>query len=129
MSQQHNYYNPAPQWAQYEQPNTHRGLAIAALVLGIAGIVFGLVPITFFLALAGGTLAIIFGALGRRHGMGKWGLALGIVAVALGIWGATIVNKAASDLQNYNDQYTQYTRCLDSATTASQIDACGVYLN
>jgi len=124
-------HHPMPQYGIYNPParNTHSSMAVAALVLGIIGVVFGLIPLTFFVALACGVLAIVFGALGRYHTKAKWGLALGIVAVALGIWGATIVNKASNDLQNYGNQYTEYQNCLATANTAEAIDACGVYLN
>jgi hypothetical protein len=76
------------------------GFGITALVLALIGLVFGLVPLTGFLALILGMLAVLFGSLGwaraRRGGatnrkMTVIGAALGIGAVALGIWGMTIV--------------------------------------
>ena len=82
------------------------GMATAALVLGIIGTVFGLIPLTFFIALICGILAVIFGFVGWRNGkkgagrktMAAWGLALGVVAVGLGILGGTILSDTAEEL-------------------------------
>jgi hypothetical protein len=106
-------YAPPP----VQPVNTHRGLAIAALVLGIVGAVFGFIPITFVIALICGVLALIFGLIGRRHGMGKAGLILGIVAIALGIWGAVIVNQVSNDLNDYGT-------CIQNAQTLDEMSKC-----
>lgn len=80
------------------------GMAIAALALGIVGIIFGLVPLTFFVALVLGVLAIIFGLVGRtrptRRGMATTGAVTGIVAVGLGVAGATILNNLFDSIGN-----------------------------
>lgn len=95
----------------------HRGLAIAALVLGIVGTIFGFIPITFIVAFICGTLALIFGLIARRHGMGKAGIILGVCAIAFGIWGAIIVTRVTNDINNQFD-------CIGKATTVHQMDKC-----
>jgi hypothetical protein len=92
-------YPPPPTYSYPSAPvNRHEGLAVAALVLGIIGVVFGVVPLTFWIALPCGALALIFGLIGRRPTKGKWGVALGAVAIMLGIIGAVILNSAVNDL-------------------------------
>src|SRR6266508_806046 len=71
------------------------GLGTAALVLGIVGAAFGLIPLFAIIALICGAIAVVFGAIGlKRPGRGRAiaGLVLGLVALALGIWGAFIVD-------------------------------------
>lgn len=109
----------AHQYPRFAKP--HRGLAIAALVLGVVGVVFGLVPLTYVIALGSGALALIFGIIGRHHGMGKAGVILGTIAVALGIWGMVIVNRTIDDVTNNIDTYSS---CINSATTIEEMDAC-----
>jgi hypothetical protein len=43
---------------------------------------------------------LTFGILGRRWALGKWAIGLGVVALALGIWGAVIVNNATNKLNH-----------------------------
>jgi hypothetical protein len=76
-----------------QQAPPRQGFAVASLVLGIVGAVFGLVPLTALIALACGILAVVFGALGlkQRRGMALAGLILGVVAVALAIWGLVVI--------------------------------------
>jgi len=95
-------YNPYIPTRRYDHDpvNRHEGLAVAALVLGIIGVAFGVIPLTFWIALPCGALALIFGLIGRRPTKGKWGVALGVIALVLGIIGATIVNKAVNDLNS-----------------------------
>lgn len=101
-SQQPGY--PAP---PAQQPRNAFG--ITALCLALAGLVLGLVPFTGFLAAILGALALLFGLLGLgrvRRGaatnkkMSIAGTVLGACAVALGIWGMTIVFGAVNDLSN-----------------------------
>lgn len=85
------------------------GMAVASLVLGIIGVVFGLVPLTGFIAVICGLLATVFGWVGRKNAkkdpqvgrktMATWGLVLGVIALALGIWGIVIVGDAINDLE------------------------------
>jgi hypothetical protein len=96
----------APQSAQASPRN---GFGITALCLALAGLVLGLVPFTGFLAVILGALALLFGLLGLervRKGaatskkMSITGAVLGAGALALGIWGMTIVFNAFDDLSN-----------------------------
>ena len=81
-------------------------MAVASLVLGILGTVIGLIPLLAFIAIILGLLAVIFGPIGigraRRVGYGKGmaiaGLILGIVALALAIYGFFVLNEAATEL-------------------------------
>jgi hypothetical protein len=98
MSFQPDYFPPTytPPPAPASKP--YRGLAIAALCVGIPGVIFGMIPLTFIIAFICGALALIFGLIGRRWAIGKWGVALGVVAIGLGIVGAVIVNRAVDDV-------------------------------
>jgi len=99
-------YPPAYVYPQtpYQPPiNRHEGLAITALVLGIIGCMFGLIPITFWIALPCGVLAVVFGFIGHRPLKGKFGVALGTIAIILGIIGVVIVNNAVTDFGNSLD--------------------------
>ena len=89
------------------------GFAVAALVLGIVGVVFGFIPLLFVIAFPCGLLAVIFGVLawrsankpgGSRKGMAIAGTILGVVALALGVIGAVIVDDAVTDLDRDLDR-------------------------
>ncbi|WP_185981596.1 DUF4352 domain-containing protein [Skermania sp. ID1734] len=93
-------------------PNYRNGFGITALVLAIIGLVFGLVPLTGFIALILGLLAILFGVLGFgrvRRGiasnrvMSGFGIGIGAVATALGVWGMTIFFNAVDDISHAFD--------------------------
>jgi hypothetical protein len=110
------YFQPV----YYPPQKTGRGFAIAALCLGLVGIVFGMIPLTFIMALIGGGLALVFGLLGRRWTIGKWGIATAVGALILGIIGAVIVSNATTKLNNdLNDISTNMdhvTACLNGTT-------------
>jgi hypothetical protein len=111
-------YPPPPTYSYPPAPvNRHEGLAVAALVLGIIGVVFGVIPLTFWIALPCGALALIFGIIGRRPTKGKWGVALGAAALALGVIGAAIVNSAVNDLNKALDTSTVDTSVLGATAT------------
>lgn len=85
------------------------GLGVAALVCGIVGVVIGLIPLLAVPALALGILAIVFGAVGIRRvgrgeannrGMAITGLITGLIALALAIYGFTVVNSAVNSLND-----------------------------
>lgn len=105
------YYPPQP---PVVKPG--RGLAITSLVLGIIGVLFGLIPLTFWMALVLGVLALVFGLVGRRHGMGKAGAILAVAAIALGIAGAVIVNRAV-------DKVTNDLNSISLPTATTPVDA------
>lgn len=109
-------------------PNQPRnGFGITALVLGIVGVGFGLIPILFFLAIILGVLALVFGVLGWSRAtkgvatnktMSIISSVLGVVAIALGIWGAVIVNQAAEELKDNLQQIEQQVDSLPTMTQA-----------
>lgn len=86
---------------QPEPQAAGNGLAVAALVLGIIGVFFGMIPLTFFIAWILGTLALVFGLVGRRRrvrrAMAIWGAALGLVSLVLGVVGVIIVGRAVEE--------------------------------
>jgi hypothetical protein len=94
-----------------------KGFAVTALVCGIVGAVFGLVPLTFVIAFAGGIVALVFGLLGAHRnkavgapaGMARAGWILGVVAIALGILGASIMNQVSNDLDRIQDDLNHIT--------------------
>lgn len=103
-------YAPPP--AQATEKN---GFGITALCLAIPGLVFGFIPLTGFVALILGALALIFGLLGVarvRKGMAtnrvmSWvGTILAVGAIALGIWGITIVFQATDQFVRDMDRIT-----------------------
>lgn len=99
----------------------HRnGLGIAAIVVAFCGVVFGLIPLTGFLAVMAGFTAVILGLAGRRRvkrghaSNGKTaasGVVVGLAALALGVWGMTIVFGAVEqfdqDMQEISDELDQ----------------------
>lgn len=75
-------------------------LGIAALALGLVGVLFGLVPLTGFVAIGAGLVGVTLALANRgrlRRGTATnrkttWsGLVVSLGAIALGIWGMTIV--------------------------------------
>jgi hypothetical protein len=90
------------------------GLAVGDLASAIVGAGAGLIPIMFWLAIPLGILGFIFGIIGRRWAkadpslgrmtMATWGIALGVIALALGIWGATIVAVVGRDLDRASNR-------------------------
>jgi hypothetical protein len=79
---------------------TRNGPGVAALACGLAGILLGQVPLLCFGSGTLGILAIVFGIIGIRRaargeasnrGIAVTGLAAGVVAFALAIWGVVII--------------------------------------
>lgn len=111
-----------PLYQQYVSiTKKHGGLAITSFVLGVVAVVFGFLPLTFWIAIPCGAIALVFGIVGRGHGWGKTGIILGVIAFALGIWGAIIVNKT---VDNVNHDLNTLNNCIQAAQTQKQIDAC-----
>lgn len=122
LQQQHPLYYQPPQYPYPSDPSAqqrakYHGLAIAGFVCSLVGCIFGLIPLTFVFAFILAALGITFSAIGRKHGLGKAGLVLGIIAAVLGIVGAVIVNSAVNNL---NDSFN----CIDNATTVSEMNDC-----
>lgn len=125
-------YPPAYTYPQPQPPVEvkvpRRGLAITAMVLGIVGVIFGLIPLFALIALALGILAFVFGILGRKHGMGKAGVILGIISTGLGVIGFVILANTFNDVDKavneMNTSFTEYSACIDKATTPEQMAAC-----
>ncbi|SHL15435.1 hypothetical protein [Flavobacterium chilense] len=75
------------------QSNSGEGISIAAVVLGVISCIASFIPCFDALALIGGILAIVFGAIGLSHAkkantsktLPQIGLILGIVATLLSI--------------------------------------------
>jgi hypothetical protein len=109
--------------------STRNGFGITSLVLALIGVVFGLVPLTGFIALILGALAVLFGLLGFgrvRKGLATnkimtlAGTGLGVVAVALGIWGMTIFFGAVDELdQKLDDLGGSASTVTGTAPTSS----------
>lgn len=97
---------PAPQ-VVYVRPES-RGMAIAALSMGVVGSIIGLIPLFGLVALPLGILALIFGLvatskakrLGLPKGMARAGWILGVLAIVLGVAGMAIVNGAVNELEH-----------------------------
>jgi hypothetical protein len=79
------------------------GLAVTGFVCGLVGLVFCWIPL-FGLALA--ILGIVFGVLGRRHGLGIAGLVLGIIATIIALIITIAVFAAASSVDTPAPVYT-----------------------
>jgi hypothetical protein len=86
-----------------------KGMAVAALVLGILAAIFGLIPILGLVSFPLGALALILGLIAARKnkraqprvggvGTARAGWILGVVGIALASLGVAIVNKAVNDL-------------------------------
>lgn len=93
-------YSPQPVQAR-------NGMGVTALVLGIIGAVIGLIPLFGLGAIILGILAVVFGLVGfsrARKGaatnrkMSLIGAILGVIALALGIWGMVILGQAVSKI-------------------------------
>jgi hypothetical protein len=107
----------------------HNGLGIAALCCGIAGILLGQVPLLFLGSGALGVLAIVFGIIGIRRAlhreasnraMAVTGVVTGVIALALAIWGVSIIvsgmNTVSGELDNL-DHGTGPTPATETAHT------------
>ncbi|MBB5790742.1 DUF4190 domain-containing protein [Jiangella mangrovi] len=120
------YQQPPPGYYQQQPPAPRNGIGLAAIIVGMAGLVFGLVPLTGFIAIILGLTGLALGlaALGRvrrRQATNKWTTRIAVLvsagAMALGIWGMTIVFGAVEDLDEGLD-------CIAEADTPEQIEAC-----
>lgn len=120
------YQQPPPGYYEPQPPSPRNGLGLAAIIVGMAGLVFGLVPLTGFIAVILGLTGLALGlaALGRvrrRQATNKWTTRIAVLvsagAMALGIWGMTMVFGAVEDLDEGLD-------CIAEAETAEQIEAC-----
>jgi hypothetical protein len=104
LAPRHGQFAPLMQSAA---PAARNGLGLAAAIIAPIGILFGLVPLTGFIAVICALVAIPLALVGRsrvRRGRatnGKTamtGLVLGAGALALGVWGITIVFGAVDQL-------------------------------
>ncbi|TWF76572.1 hypothetical protein FHX44_112465 [Pseudonocardia hierapolitana] len=99
-------YEPAPP-ASHRRAEPRNGLGLAAAIVGPIGILFGLVPLTGFVAVICGLVAVPLALAGRSRYKKRIatngrtavaGLVSGILALALGVWGITIVFQATNEL-------------------------------
>lgn len=120
--------HPGPGYPQHGQPpygyrpEPKNGLGLAALIVGGVGILFGLVPLTFWVAgpLALTSIALSLAGLARvrrgaatNKGVSGVGLALGILAAAMSLWGAVTFFSALNDLsENLKDPMTKASEGL-----------------
>lgn len=102
----------------YQPPavEPRNALGITALALGLVGVLFGLVPFTGFIAVALGLVGVILALSNRgrlRRGTATnrkttWtGLIASLVAIAIGIWGMTIVFGAVDELDQDLEELEQ----------------------
>lgn len=111
----------------YAPAAARNGLGIAGLILGIVAILFGLVPITFWIAGPLGVTGLILALVGqarvkrREATNGKtalFGVLTSAIALALSIWGATMVFGAIDDAVNELDRTVEeidtYVECVDA---------------
>lgn len=101
-------YNPPqqpydPRGYATAQPKQHQGSAVTSLVAGIIGSVMGLIPILSIISFPAAVVAIVCGLIARKRAMGKWGIALGVLALVLAIISFVIVQKALSDFGHCTD--------------------------
>nr|WP_296779081.1 DUF4190 domain-containing protein [Rhodococcus sp. (in: high G+C Gram-positive bacteria)] len=124
------YGQPQPgyQYGYPQQPiNPEKnGLGLASLILAIVGLVFGIIPFTGFICLILGIVGLALGFAGlsrvrKNKATNKKtaisGIVVSVLAIALGIWGITIVFGAVDDLDDG-------LNCISEAETAAQIEAC-----
>jgi hypothetical protein len=92
---------------RYTPPPPKNGPGLAAAIIAPIGILFGLIPLTGFIAVICGLVAVPLALVGwsryryRRASNGRttvFGLIVGIGALALGIWGISIVFGATNQL-------------------------------
>ncbi|MFC5947091.1 phage holin family protein [Pseudonocardia lutea] len=102
--QPHHYTGPT-----HAAREPRNGLGLAALIIALVGCLFGIVPLTGFVAVICGIVALALGLAGWgrvRKGLAtnskttNFGLFFSIAALALGIWGITIVFSATDKLVN-----------------------------
>jgi hypothetical protein len=101
------------------------GLGIAALACGVVGILLGQVPLLFLGSGTLGILAIVFGIIGIRRAMrhvasnkamAVTGLAAGVIASALAIWGVAIMMSGLNTVSGELDHLDHGTSTTVPAT-------------
>jgi len=65
--------------------------------LRIVGSVFGLIPILSLISFPAGVIAVVFGLIARKRAMGKWGVALGVLALVLAVISFVIIQRLLND--------------------------------
>ncbi|NIL74918.1 DUF4190 domain-containing protein [Rhodococcus sp. B10] len=114
-------------YVQHQPVNPEKnGFGLASLILAIVGLVFGIIPLTGFICLILGIIGLALGFAGlsrvrKNRATNKKtaisGIVVSVLAIALGIWGITIVFGAVDDLDSGLD-------CISNADTAAQMEAC-----
>jgi multisubunit Na+/H+ antiporter MnhB subunit len=106
------------------------GAGVAALVLGLLGLVLALLVLPSPLGALLGLLAVILGIIGiSRAGRGEatnrgqavTGLITGLLALALGV---LLTVRIGSYLQDHATDFNDLARCLNSANTNQERNAC-----
>lgn len=120
-------------------PEPKNGLGLTALILGLVGLLFGTVPLTGFIAVGLGITGLALGlaGLGRirhRRATNKKTTITGVIAsaaaVAVGIWGITIVfgafDQLDKDLSSLGTSDTSDTSATSDEPTTDEADAAPV---
>jgi Domain of unknown function (DUF4190) len=115
-----------PSWPAYRVTAPMRNwLGIAALCCGIAGILLGQVPLLFLGSGALGILAVVFGIIGIRRALRRQasnralavtGVVTGVIALALAIWGVTIMVSGLNTVSGELDHLDHGTSTTVPAT-------------
>jgi hypothetical protein len=113
------------------------GSALASVILGVLGIFTGgLLAILFWFSWILGLIGLILGfvglakakKIGVRRTMAKWGIALSILALASGVYGAVVTANAVNDISDSLDKSSQewdsYSQCIDQAETVEAMSKC-----
>ena len=94
---------PPPYYYPPEVRKPHQGQAVTALVCGIVGSVFGLIPILSLISFPAGVIAVVFGLIARKRAMGKWGVALGVLALVLAVISFVIIQRLLNGFAHCTD--------------------------
>ena len=118
---------PPPQGQTVYIERAGNGIAVAAMVCGIVGAIFGVIPITGVIALALGLVALVLGIMGRRRvkrepAVGRKGSAT--AGIVLGVIAITLGIIGIAIVNDAANDLSSTADCLDKADTAAEIDAC-----
>lgn len=126
---------PAPQIVYVESRNN--GAALASLILAILGVFTGgLIAILFWFSWILGLIGLILGIVGLskskktgvRRTMSKWGIALSILALISGVYGAVVtvnaVNDVSDSLNQSSQEFDAYSKCIDQADDLEAMGKC-----
>ena len=116
--------SPFPMQPQSPRSHPAKGLATAALVLGIISVVLSFVPVVLHLGFVLGVLALVFGilALARRVRAGVTGTVLGGIGVVLSLVFGTVYGLTAFSSAPSAVQATSAADATDDAADSAQVE-------